>query len=81
VSMDHPHDLLHVTATPSNRKDNAYSAGSLRVLDRGCRAEMLERMYCRWGEARGMEVRLVDRSPGEEAGVKSVELTFHGPFA
>ncbi len=37
----------------------------------------------RWAqrEARGYAVRVVDRSPGEEAGVKSVELEVAGPFA
>ncbi|EFJ43654.1 hypothetical protein VOLCADRAFT_106758 [Volvox carteri f. nagariensis] len=43
-------------------------------------AEMLERMYLRWAEQQGHGVRLVDRAPGEEAGVKSVELEVAGRY-
>jgi hypothetical protein len=35
----------------------------------------------RWCEAQGYKVRLVDRSPGEEAGLKSAELEVEGRFA
>ncbi|GBD10530.1 Peptide chain release factor 2 [bacterium HR23] len=44
-------------------------------------AEMLLRMYIRWGERRGFQVRLLDRSPGEEAGIKSATLEVCGPYA
>lgn len=43
--------------------------------------EMLERMYLRWAEKSGMETRLVERSPGEEAGIKSSVIEVNGPFA
>lgn len=43
--------------------------------------EMLERMYVRWAEKAGMKVELVDRSTGEEAGIKSATYSVHGPFA
>src|SRR5688500_19607975 len=33
-------------------------------------AAMLERMYIRWAERRGFEVEVLDRSEGEEAGIK-----------
>src|SRR5215208_2694173 len=33
-------------------------------------AAMLERMYIRWAERRGFAVEVLDRSEGEEAGIK-----------
>ncbi len=44
-------------------------------------AEMLLRMYQRWGEARGYSVELLDISPGEEAGIKSAVARFTGAYA
>jgi peptide chain release factor 2 len=40
-------------------------------------AQMLERMYLRWAEKQGLQAKVVDESPGEEAGIKSatVEIT------
>lgn len=43
--------------------------------------QMLERMYLRWFEARGLNVKLVDRVAAEGAGLKSVELEVRGRFA
>jgi len=43
--------------------------------------EMLERMYLRWAERHAMIVELIERSPGEEAGIKSVTYSVNGPFA
>ena len=37
-------------------------------------AEMLQRMYQRWAERRGMKVELVDYHAGEQAGIKSATL-------
>jgi peptide chain release factor 2 len=44
-------------------------------------AEMLLRMYVRWGERHGYDVELLDRLDGEEAGIKSATLEFRGEFA
>jgi peptide chain release factor 2 len=44
-------------------------------------AQMLERMYLRWGDARRFTVEVVDESPGEVAGIKSATLRFEGPYA
>lgn len=44
-------------------------------------AEMLLRMYTRWGEAHAYTVDLVDISPGEVAGIKSATLKITGPYA
>ncbi len=44
-------------------------------------ASMLTRMYIRWGERRGYKVKLLDESPGEEAGLKSATLEIEGQNA
>jgi len=41
-------------------------------------AEMLQRMYSRWSEARKYQAEILDLSPGEEAGIKSVTIKFEG---
>lgn len=43
--------------------------------------EMLERMYLRWAESNGMKVELVERSTGEEAGIKNATYIVAGPYA
>jgi peptide chain release factor 2 len=44
-------------------------------------AAMLERMYLRWAEQNGYKVDIIDRSEGEEAGIKSVMLDIQGDYA
>lgn len=44
-------------------------------------AEMLERMYLRWADEKSFAVRMLDRTPGEEAGIKSSEFEVQGRFA
>ncbi len=44
-------------------------------------AEMLERMYLRWAEKASMETAIVERSVGEEAGIKTVVIEVNGSFA
>ncbi len=44
-------------------------------------AEMLLRMYLRWGEAHGFKTELMEVSPGEVAGIKSATVKFEGPYA
>ena len=44
-------------------------------------AEMLERMYIRWGERQGYKVTLLDELAGEGAGIKSATLEMKGPNA
>jgi len=43
-------------------------------------AEMLERMYYRWAEKNKVKVSLLDRTTGEEAGIKSTNFTLEGKF-
>ena len=44
-------------------------------------AEMLLRMYLRWGEDKGFKSELIEVSPGEVAGIKSATIKFDGEYA
>lgn len=44
-------------------------------------AEMLLRMYLRWGEQRGFKTELMEVSAGEVAGIKSATVKFDGEYA
>ena len=44
-------------------------------------AEMLLRMYLRWSEAKGFRCELMEASPGEVAGIKSVTVKVEGEYA
>ncbi|CAH9080564.1 unnamed protein product [Cuscuta epithymum] len=44
-------------------------------------AEMLLRMYVRWGEKQRYKTKVVEQSPGEEAGIKSATIEFDGRYA
>jgi peptide chain release factor 2 len=72
VFLDGPHDkkscILSINA----------GAGGTEAQDW---AEMLSRMYQRWGESRGWEVEFTDALPGEGAGLKSVTMVLRGDCA
>jgi len=44
-------------------------------------AQMLLRMYLRWGAARGFTCEVIDNSPGEVAGIKSASVAIQGEYA
>lgn len=44
-------------------------------------AEILLRMYLRWGDAKGFKTTLEEASPGEVAGIKSATIHFEGEYA
>jgi peptide chain release factor 2 len=44
-------------------------------------AEMLLRMYLKWGDRRGFRTELLETSPGEVAGIKSATVRFEGDYA
>jgi peptide chain release factor 2 len=43
--------------------------------------EMLERMYLRWAEKSGLKAQIIERSPGETAGVKTSVIEISGAFS
>lgn len=53
-------------------------AGGTEALDW---AQILMRMYTRWGEAHGFNVKVVAYQAGDEVGVKSCTLEFEGDYA
>lgn len=53
-------------------------AGGTESLDW---AQMLMRMYMRWSEAQGYKVTVTNLQEGDEAGIKSVEMTIEGEYA
>ncbi|MCV6588364.1 MAG: peptide chain release factor 2 [Marinobacterium sp.] len=44
-------------------------------------ADMMLRMYLRWGEAKGFKTELLEVSAGEVAGIKSATIRFEGEYA
>lgn len=44
-------------------------------------ANMILRMYLRWGEKHGFQTALIEVSAGEVAGIKSATIKFTGPYA
>ena len=44
-------------------------------------ANMLLRMFLRWGERHGFKTEIIEISPGEVAGIKSATVKFEGPYA
>jgi len=44
-------------------------------------AQMLERMYLRWAEKKGLKAEILDRNYGNEAGIKNMIMRVGGPYA
>ncbi|OGO51630.1 MAG: peptide chain release factor 2 [Chloroflexi bacterium RBG_16_68_14] len=69
-------------AGPYDRRDAVFAihagAGGTESQDW---AEMLLRMYLRWAERRGYQTQILDLTPGEEAGLKSVTVEVRGHLA
>lgn len=66
-----PYDSYDVLITISA------GAGGVDAMDW---AEMLERMYLRWAESSGYKIEIIDRSAGEEAGLKSSSFEVSGKY-
>lgn len=76
-------DFRRMMAGPYDKSDVIVSfnagAGGTDAQDW---TEMLLRMYSRWAELyKGYSVDLLDRSVGEEAGIKSATIRISGPYA
>jgi peptide chain release factor 2 len=78
-------DALEFQRMFSNKMDpnNAYleiqsGSGGTEAQDW---AEMLLRMYLRWGEAHGFKTTIIEASSGEVAGIKGATVLFEGPYA
>lgn len=67
---------------PDDHKDTILTINAGQGGTEACDwAEMLERMYTRWGERNGYKVRLLDEQPGDAAGIKSATLELDGENA
>jgi peptide chain release factor 2 len=75
-------ELQHMLQGPDDVRDALLTihpgAGGTESQDW---AEMLTRMYTRWAERHGFTVAVLDLEPGEEAGIKRVELEVRGRYA
>ena len=85
--LRHERDLhdLELRRMFSNKMDpnNAYldiqsGSGGTEAQDW---AEMLMRMYLKWGESKGFETEVIEVSHGEVAGIKSAAIKFNGDYA
>jgi peptide chain release factor 2 len=43
--------------------------------------DMLARMYLRWAQNRGCTTEIIDRTPGDSAGSRSITAVIRGPYA
>jgi len=69
----------------SNEYDSRYAILTIHAGAGGTEsqdwAEMLLRMYLRWAERHGYQAEVLDTSPGDEAGIKSVTIDIQGDYA
>lgn len=74
---------LQTLLNGAHDRENAYltvhaGAGGTEACDW---ADMLVRMYQRWGQEEGYKVEMIDVQEGEEVGVRGATLRFEGPNA
>lgn len=78
-------DALEVEVLLSNSYDDRDAFLSIKAglggTDAQDWAEMLLRMYMRWGERSGYHVAMIEQSEGEEAGIKSATIELRGTYA
>lgn len=78
-------DTLSISALLSGPYDHDNAILTISAGEGGTDAQdwasMLERMYLRWAERRGFRAEILDRTEGEEAGIKSVTIAVDGSFA
>lgn len=75
-------ELARMLSKPEDRSDAILyinpGAGGVDAQDW---AEMLLRMYLRWCEQKGFKTEVLDRQPGDEAGIKDASVAVRGPYA
>ena len=78
-------DQMELEAAFSNEYDSRNAILTIHAGAGGTEsqdwAQMLMRMYLRWGERRGFKSEIMDITPGEEAGVKTVTIGVTGDYA
>lgn len=83
--LEHELDKFDIQQMLSDEYDEANAILSVNAgaggTDAQDWAEMLLRMYMRWGESRNWKVELLDKSEGDEAGIKSATIKITGKFA
>lgn len=83
--LEHELDKFDIQKMLSGEYDDADAILSINAgaggTDAQDWAQMLLRMYMRWAERRGWKVDLLDKSDGEEAGIKSATIKITGKFA
>ena len=85
VSIEKQVDRLELNTLLSGKYDRGNALLAIHAgaggTDSQDWAEMLERMYLRWAERHQYETDILDRTDGEEAGIKSVTISIHGYLA
>jgi peptide chain release factor 2 len=75
-------EVAVMLSKPDDHKDAILTINAGQGGTEACDwAEMLERMYTRWGERHGYKVRMLDELAGESAGIKSATLQIEGENA
>ena len=78
-------DKLEISTLLSGKYDSNNAILTLHPGAGGTEAQdwvaMLYRMYCRWANDNGYEVKELEYLDGEEAGIKSVTFLISGPYA
>lgn len=85
LDIDHKLDQLELSTLLSEEYDYGNALLAIHAgaggTDSQDWAEMLERMYLRWAEKNNFKAEILDRSVGEEAGIKSVTIAIDGRYA
>ncbi len=78
-------DKMTFEALMSGKYDNEDAILSIHAGAGGTESQdwvsMLLRMFLRWAESHGMKTEILDQMEGEEAGIKSVTVSFKGDYA
>ena len=84
-NLEHELDKFDIQLMLSGEYDTADAMLSVNAGAGGTDAqdwtEMLLRMYTRWAENKGWKVTLLDKSEGDEAGIKSATIKITGKYA